>query len=167
MNWEEQFIALKRWYYRIRGNDDIFGLRTNHQDDFYRAFFIFCFHLKDSLKHSGISGVEEFVDSNLYLKLAGDIANYSKHTKLTSTHTGDIETKAINRGYLINPIGPGPSYVVFGLEIQSDGNIYDAFGVAEKCMNAWYEFLTSKSLIIPEMIEENVYKNFIKWEPNN
>lgn len=165
IDWEEQFRMMKRWYYRVRGQDDALGVKTGHQDDYYRAFFVFCYHLKDGLINAGIEGVEEFINNNLYLQLAGDISNYSKHTKLTTTRTGDKSTKAVNQGYLFNLRGPGASYMIQGLEIQSKGKIYDAFEVANKCMDAWAEFLSSKSIKIPEIPEEIIYECFIKWEP--
>jgi hypothetical protein len=168
INWEEQFKIMKRWYYRLRGNDDILGLggsRSINQEDFYYAFFIFCYHIKDGLIKSGILDVEDFINNNLYLQLAGDIANFSKHTFLEKTRTGDLGTKAFRRGYVVNLTGPGPSSVLFKLEIVSNGKTYDSFEVVEECMNAWYQFLTLKSLPIPEIIEENIYQYFIKWEP--
>lgn len=169
MNWQDHFLIMKRWYYRLQGlNSDshnIFSSTDIYQDDFFRAFFIFCYHLKDSLKDSGILGVEDYINTNFSLQLAGDIANFTKHIKFTkSPRTGNKDTKGIGQKYSI--LYMGKHCIVSLLDIESGGKKYNAFEVVEDCMNAWGEFLLSKSLDIPEMMEENMFKNFPKWTPD-
>lgn len=170
MTWEEQFMAMKRWFYRLQGinggQHNAFSSSDTYQSDFFQAFFISSYHFKDALINANVSDVENLINKNLSLKLAGDVANFTKHTKLTSTRTGDLQTKGFGKLLLKQPEN-APSYIVSILHIESNGESYNAFSIAEDCMNIWGNFLLSRSLQIPELIEENIYLNFPKWAPKS
>ena len=159
---------MKRWFYRLRGENDFFGLNISNQEDLFIAFFISCHSLKDWLIKDGVAEkkeVENFINAHHCLKLAGDIANFSKHAELTRAWTGDKNTKAVGQKYFVNPSN-GSSYILSVLEVQSDGKVYrNPVDIVKECLNCWSKFVTSKSLSVPEMMEENIFLNFNKWEP--
>lgn len=167
MTWQDQFKIMKRWYYRLQGInggiENAFSSKDTYQEDFFRAFFISCYQLKDSLKNE-VQGVENYIDQNYALQLSGDIANYSKHAKLISTRTGDMNTKALGQMYMYN-LSAGPNYLVSLLKIISRNREYNAFEIATACMNAWGNFLIKNSLKIPNIPEEKIYENFPTWHP--
>lgn len=163
---------MKRWYYRLRPFDpelggDTFSHHDNYMEDYFLAFFISCYHLKDWIKEyvNITHSTEEYINNNLPLQIAGDVANFSKHSKLTpKPRTGDINTKPNDIGYL-KMTSYGSSYVVKDMYIESNGQIYNAFQVATECMRLWYRFLNNQSIALPdEMNEEVFYENFKKFE---
>lgn len=109
--------------------------------------------------------VEKFITENLELALAGDVANFSKHTKLRTTRTGDKSTRASNTYYAYN-VDTGPTYVKSAVYITSKGVSYDALVVAGRCMDLWHGFLLKNSMEIPEIMEETIYRHFKKWTPD-
>jgi hypothetical protein len=154
MSWEEQFKMMKRWYYRIRDGAD------DDKDDFYFAFFGVCHQFKDWLVRDGVATSKE-VDANIEqsdaLKLCADIATFHKHARVgRDTRTGDQKTKAVGRKYqAMTP--SGNSYMDSTLEIENKGNvIYANLELVDECLNAWAQFLISKSLPIPQTLYESM-----------
>lgn len=169
MNWEEQFLMMKRWYYRLRGDEDIFGLKTIYREDFFIAFFITCNHFREWLVKNKIitnGELKKYVAQYDELELCREIADFSKHVKLWPNHK-DQKTEVIGKKIVTVP-SEGSTYFESVLKIKSPGrNIetYNTFELVEECMNIWGNFLLSKSLKIPDMPEEHMFQNFVKWEP--
>jgi len=164
LDWEEQFLRMKRWFYRIRDKVD------NDKEDFYLAFFECCHHFKNWIINDGVATnkeVEAYIEKHDALKLCADICTFSKHAEvIRAPRTGDPQTAFIGKKVLVNPFGPEVSYLESILQVKSNGNdYYDAFEIVIKCMDAWGDFLISKKVAIPEMPGEDIYKNFKKWEP--
>jgi hypothetical protein len=67
--------------------------------------------------------------------------------------------------YGVFPKDGSQHYVVSLFKIESGGKEYDVFKVVQECMDAWGRFLISKSLPIPELMEELMLKNFPTWQP--
>lgn len=165
MNWQEQFMRMKRWYYRIRDKID------NDKEDFYLAFFESCHHFKNWLVKDGVATnkeVEDYIDQHQALQLAADICTFSKHAEITRTsRTGDFGTEVIGQKLLAMPKNQA-SYLFSVLKIKSGGKEqYNAFDIVQDCMNAWGKFLLSKSQIIPTMPQEVIYQNFKRWVPGD
>lgn len=170
MNWQEQFKMMKRWYYRLRGSNDIFGRTISHQEDFFLAFFNCCHHFKNWLVINGVASDKDtngYIDKKESLKLCADICTFSKHAEITRTsRTGDFETKAVGQMYSVI-LPSGTSYIASRLKVESGGKVYyDAFKIVEECINDWGQFILSKSLEIPDMPEEHIFQNFVKWQPD-
>lgn len=176
MDWQESFLIMKRWYYRLDRPKNMqlaYVQNDMYKDDFFRAFFIHCYHLKDALINSGYNDVESFINQHHCLQLAGDIANFSKHTKLKidkkhgpRTRTGDISTKGYAQTVqFVSSNLDGPNYITNLFITESGGKQFDAFSLATDCMDAWAEYLLSKSLEIPEYIDEKIFANFPRWRP--
>lgn len=171
MNWEEQFKIMKRWFYRLRGKKDFLGDggKEFYKDDFYLAFFNVCNNFKEWIIKEKVAKKEEIdhlVLENDELKLCREIANFTKHVTLFKTHF-DPDTKVVGTMiYIVTETGS--SYMTSTLKINSPKRnleTFDAFKLVEKCLNIWGNFLTDKSITIPEMPEENIFENFVKWYP--
>jgi hypothetical protein len=86
----EQYPRVQRFYVRIMSSNN-HSLR--YQDDLW-SFFQQCWHFKDWLKNdqniprSIREGIEKEIYRNRYIKICGDLANRSKHLKLTRKKKG-------------------------------------------------------------------------------
>ena len=78
------------------------------------------------------------------LKLCADLANGSKHLKLTSTRTGDKATE-IARNDVTVFVGTGTAAHRF--YVQSRGTEHDVINIAEAAVAEWANFLTGKGLL--------------------
>ena len=170
INWQEYFRMMKRWYYRLRGEKDLLGLKVSDREDFFIAFFMICEHFKDRLIEEGIATkneITELIAQYDELTLCREIANGFKHVKLNDTKKHkDVDTKVTVQKIQIAPLG-GSSYLESFLKINSPARgieTYNTFGLVERCMNIWGKFLISKNLEIPCIFQE-AHKFFNKWEP--
>lgn len=171
MDWQEQFLMMKRWYYRLRGDNDIFGKPVSYKEDFFLAFFVSTHHLKDWLKKGGVGNkaeIQTFIKNNPCLELAGAIANLSKHVELDHPRWEEYKnTKIAGQKYLVS-VGSGPTFIESRLKIEFNGKTYhDIFPIVEMCMGAWGRFLISKKLEIPTMPEEFIFERFVVWQPES
>lgn len=122
---------------------------TDHAIDVVLSFFEAAYHLKDWLKNDPKSGVTEadveaWINGLLILQLCGDLANGSKHLKLTSSRTGDLST-TMARSSVDVLVGTGTSAHRF--DIVSGDKEYDALTVAKCAVGKWSEFLSKRGLI--------------------
>ena len=111
--WREQWNRVQRWYGLFR--DTSAGRPHDRDSDYYQdevyAFFQNCYHLKDWLKNDPATqqtatGIEQFVPASPNLSLCGDLANGTKHLRLTSTKTGDRNTGFGHRDFQLKLGGP-------------------------------------------------------------
>ena len=149
----EQFERLKRWHERLidiqRSLSVKDSLYSKYDDadfevDTFYAFFMNSYHLKDWLLSSGVvkkKEVEDFINTNLELKICRDLCNGSKHLNLTSpsTRSGPFGIATLHKEY--TPIGKKRSYCVL-----AEGK-HDVFDLANRCVAIWAEFLQSKGLL--------------------
>jgi hypothetical protein len=150
--WEQQWKRLGRWFSRFRKTAE--GRDHDRESDFYQdeayAFFQNCFHLKDWLKNddassAAASDVEDFISQSPSLSLCADLANGSKHLKLT-THRVDADTK-LGRRHFDLTLGGGVPRIAAKYEVEAAGSKHDAFKLASACMAEWETYLKAKGLI--------------------
>lgn len=169
-----QYLRMKRWYWRLQplsgGKENSFSSYDTYRDDFFIAFFFACQHFKDwlgeYLEEMGIGkkgDIENYIKSSTYLKECDAVFNYAKHAKL------DPNRDRVGRDNTIKACGQMISYyseqfqqdiIVSRYEIKGAQKTYDAFELAENCLKEWDDFLRSKKLEIPELIEEKMYLCF-------
>ncbi|MEU5199029.1 hypothetical protein AB0G86_34160 [Streptomyces scabiei] len=113
------------------------------------SFFETVHHLKDWLRNDEASGVTKdnvhtVIDGSPALQFCADLANGSKHFKLTTSQTGDFST-TIARNDVAVLVGTGTSahrfYAVSGDEER------DVLEIAEEAVATWRDFLSRRHLI--------------------
>jgi hypothetical protein len=147
----EQYQRMKRWYKRFKEINDGGGHRmssNNYKDEVY-AFFINCYHLKDWLKNDtdfilNDTEIEDFVRSNYYLEICGDICNGIKHMNLTRPKIGKGAKMGSSRYALVVGGEEGP-LINIKYSINVDGASCIAFDVATEAINAWEKFLSDNN----------------------
>ena len=136
------------WIYQykrmLRSFNNLPGVRpkTNVFDageieDSFMHFYQDAYHLKDWL----VSDIENHITNDQNLSLAADLANGTKHGKLSSTRTGDISTNMLELSF------SGP---VDGLEakitVKSAANNIDGVKLAKDIVASWDSYLQAKGL---------------------
>jgi hypothetical protein len=122
---------------------------TDAAIDAVQSFFEVVHHLKDWLRNDPASGVtkaagDSLINGSPVLQLCADLANGSKHLKLTSTHTGDFSTTIIRNDVTVF-VGTGTSAHRF--YVASAGAEYDVLPLAEAAVLEWTKFLSCRGLI--------------------
>jgi|SRR6266487_1571412 len=147
--WQGQWARVQR---RLDGVRDVYADTpspgTEGALDSVLCFFEAIHHLRDWLGNDPAITVKEadcnaLINKNLSLRLCGDLANGSKHLKLTSTWTGDLSTTI--PGSEANVL-LGPGTVAHRFHVESGGRRYDALQVAEDGVAEWATFLSSRGL---------------------
>ena len=106
-------------------------------------------HLKDWLGNDPSSGAtradgDSFVNSSPVLQLCADLANGSKHLRLTRSRTGDTST-TLARNDVTVFAGKGTSAHRF--YVQSAGTEHDVLHLAEGAVAEWTRFLSGRGHI--------------------
>jgi hypothetical protein len=105
--WEQQWRRVGRLFARFeqtaRGRDH------DRESDYYQdeayAFFQNCYHLKDWLKNDAASAaavaddIEQFISVSRALSICADLANGSKHLRITRQPRVDASTKIGKRQF--------------------------------------------------------------------
>jgi hypothetical protein len=150
--WEQQWKRVGRWFERFR--ETAKGRDHKRESDAYQdeayAFFLTCFHLKDWLKNddassAAASDVEDFISESPSLRLCADLANGSKHLRLTRPRV-DPEAKVGRRQYFLT-LGSGVPRIAAKYEVEAAGKKHDAFELASECMREWEAYLKAKGLL--------------------
>lgn len=98
--------------------------------------------------------------TDLNLALCGDLANGTKHFKLSTANpkTGDLNTAFVGQGVTVRPGvatagGPEipPEAPSHNWTVESNGAQYDALKLAASVMAAWSLFLKDNGLTIPDV----------------
>jgi len=121
-------------------NRDLF----NYEDDVWH-FFQDCWHLKDWIKNDDqISkvhrdSVENDANRSEALRICADLANRSKHLKLTNRR---LDADVSKRNLTINVGPPGEGFGEYNFVVLlEDGRELDAIAVAEDAMKEWRRLL--------------------------
>lgn len=148
-NWESQWELVDR---RLEGVREVYAGAPGGTDiaiERVQLFFEAVYHLKDWIGNDPSVSVtkdqaEQLVKRCLVLLICGDLANSSKHLKLTSTRTGDIST-GIKRNDVTVYAGTGTSAHTF--EVLSHGQKYDVLELAEDAVDEWRDFLSRHGVL--------------------
>lgn len=149
--WNEQWTRVARWFARFKETND--GRTHDRASDYYQdevyAFFQNAYHLKDWLKNdpaasAQVLDVERFIDSSHGMRLCADLCNGSKHLTLTSPReSGD--TRMGQRHFRVGLSEPATISAQYMVEAASEA--YDAFLLAQSCMDEWRAYLAAKGLL--------------------
>ena len=166
----EQWERVKRWYKKVLEIKADAKNKTDDDclDEIY-AFFMNCYHLKDWLKNSYKKEIENMFNKSKGIecfKVCADFVNGLKHMEASKTTRIDPNTKVKKQGVTIciqkpphisinscekegNPPSAGwkPPIIKYKWEIKSGKQYYDAFYLADECMEKWKIFLNDKKLI--------------------
>ena len=152
--WQEQWARVQRSFAEFKKTED--GRTHDRDSDYYRDemlhFFQDCYHLKDWLRNdpacAGLADdVETAITNSHALSLCGDLANATKHLSLTRSRSGDTTTSLGATHYAVGMGTDQPTTVSVKYEVKSGGSVWDAFNIAEACMDDWTKYLRAKGLI--------------------
>lgn len=137
---------LDRYKGLVRTKRGLPGADFNDLEDSLWAFFQNCWHVKDWLKHDPT--VREdlkrrlllVAESSQPLKIAADLANGSKHFKLTNART-----RARDRAIQLIEHFDGTMSTVHMIEL-ADGSSVTALQAAEQAMDAWKSLFRESGL---------------------
>lgn len=145
----EQFERAKRYLARMENiYAGIFsgaGHDRESYDDDVISFFIHCYHVRDWIVHLNKVGVtarqvDSYIDSHQALKICADLANGSKHCKLTrslrSDHQPHIAGKERHTTTWLAGNGGG-EVMKCKYKILSSTVFVDALELARECIQLW------------------------------
>lgn len=134
--WERLNRALKR----IENNRN--RKMEEYEDDAW-FFFLHCWHLKDWIKNDDAidrkhrHSVETDVHEIYELVICADLANRSKHLKLT---TKRVDADVTSRSITIHAAPPGERYGEYKFKITCDNNKeFDVIEIARASVRKWSE----------------------------
>lgn len=148
----EQLERTKRYLERVRSIYSGIISSSGHDKDSYDddviSFFIHCYHVRDwiiNLSNVDISSaeVDEFINSHKPLRLCADLANGSKHCKLTrnlrTERQPNISSKEYRKTVWHTKNGGGErmtaKYTISAYMVK-----HDALTLAEECVALWNKF---------------------------
>jgi hypothetical protein len=148
-DWQMQWARVQRRLDDVRA---VYTGRPGGTDaavDTVQSFFEAVHHLKDWLGNNPSSGVtkaagDALINASPVLQLCADLANGSKHFKLTTSRTGDTST-TIARNDVTVFAGTGTSAHRF--YAVSAGIEYDILQLTEAAVREWTQFLSGRGLI--------------------
>jgi len=144
-SFRDQFSRVQRFLRRIEDQDRD---STEYDDDLW-SFFQNCHHLRDWIIYDSDVGdiikkkVSEFAKINEELRICADLANRSKHLRLTRNVREDA--RVTNRSVTID-LGLGTSTCEHTITLK-DGSKREALDVARMAVEAWKQFLSGEGLI--------------------
>ena len=116
----------------------------DYDDDVY-SFFIHCYHIRDwiiQLNKVGVTSnqVDAFINSQKSLSVCADLANGTKHCKLTRTSRTKhqpriVSTERQTSTWLIN--SGGGEVLKCKYTILCNSEFFDALKLAKECIHAW------------------------------
>jgi len=162
-SWRDQWARITRWRERVRRSRDEFrddDLGSEGYRDEVFALFQAIWHLKDWLANDdslspalGRGEIESWLSGNSVdpqepkmLHVAADLANGSKHLKLTRTPraAGSAQTRRDIQVF----VGHGVSHTFWVTDARS-GKDYEAVELADLCLAEWTTFLATRGLQTP------------------
>lgn len=149
----EQFERTRRYLNRVRniysGTFSSIGHDKDLYDDDVISFFIHCYHIRDWLIHLNKVGVtakqvDQFINDHVPLRICADLANGSKHCKLTKSLRTDRQPHIVSKEHKTSLwiTGDGGGECMESkYRVLSDGVIYDALDLAEESFELWSHFI--------------------------
>jgi len=149
MMYSYQIARLKRMYDFITSDKKFKGLDISLRIDIILSFFMYCYHLGDWLKASGLDGtkINNFIHNTYELQVCRNLTNSTKHLNLDRPSPPQVfDYKAAG---LPSPIARtyDPLAEITGkteteyLVILVDGQEINCYDFMTKCMHKWEEFL--------------------------
>lgn len=141
----DQLNRVRRMLDRIKRQD---RSPIEYEDDMW-SFFQNCWHLKDWVKNDpGVpppvrESIEDLVAQSPPLRICADLANATKHLKLTRPRTG----AGAKPSHWNIAITPGESSKVEYLIGTGSGTQEDGLDFAARCLLEWERLLVAQGLI--------------------
>jgi hypothetical protein len=145
----EQIERAKRYLKRIENiYEGIFSSSGHNKyayDDDVISFFIHCYHIRDWIIQLNLKGItaqdiDSYINKHQSLKICADLANGSKHCKLTrSIRSGrepHITGKSRETSTWLTSNGGG-EVMKCKYTILSSTGLIDALELAKECMKLW------------------------------
>lgn len=149
----EQLNRAKRYLARIeRLYKGVFTSNRHDEDAYFDdvlSFFIHCYHVRDWTIHQagatvGSRAIDSFIDSHEQLRICADLANGSKHCKLTratrSGHQPLITDSEMAYSTWFTGNGGG-EVLKCSYRIVSGSQTHDVLELARECILLWEGFL--------------------------
>ncbi|GAB1259863.1 hypothetical protein [Aurantivibrio plasticivorans] len=145
----EQIERAKRYLSRIEAIYEGVFLTTGHDKDSYDddviSFFIHCYHIRDWIIHLNVIGVtsteiDSYINKNHSLMICADLANGSKHFKLTrSLRTSRQPHISEKQRYTStwNTGSGGGEVMRCKYTVLSGEEQLDALELARECVTLW------------------------------
>jgi hypothetical protein len=151
--YKNQLERLKR--YREKLND--YSVNQLEYKDILWSFFQNAYHLKDWIKNDGkISlkyDVENFINENKYIKITADLANRSKHLKLSSIRGNNsdcnkegvnvfVRTIHLDKKYnIIDNLDSKSTCQYFYIIKNANDESFNHIYLADNILKEWTEFI--------------------------
>lgn len=141
----EQFDRVERYLKRIRNvysgdNLILWNDRACVEDDIL-SFFMHCHHLQDWVSNLNKVGVtskqtKQFIEDHESLKICADLANKSKHCRLTKKSWSNVKPRLA--GFQYKSVGDSNHPGIQGkFLIVTNDAIFDVLELAESCWHLW------------------------------
>ncbi len=150
--YRDQLDRARRFLERVRGaiyvEDDPCEISDVEYQDTVWAFFQNCWHIKDWVKHDSAvpeqtrQRVIEAAESSAVLYICQDMANGTKHLKLTRPQAG----AGARHGHMSTTIVQGLLVKFDCVIVLADGSERSAREVACECMEEWVKILEREDL---------------------
>jgi len=149
----EQFERTKRYLERIRalyaGMFSSSGHDKDAYDDDVISFFIHCHHVSDWIIHLNTVGItakqmDNFINQHMPLKICTDLANGSKHCKLTRSMRTLKQPHIVGkerRSSTWTTGNGGAEHMKSKYTILAGSEVYDALELAEECVQLWTQVI--------------------------
>lgn len=150
----EQFERAKRYLTRIENiYSGIFsspGHNKDYYDDDVISFFIHCYHIRDWIIHLNkicvtARQIDSYIDSHHALKICADLANGSKHCKLTRSLRSDrqphIAGKEWHTSTWLTSNGGG-EVMQSKYTVLSNTAFFDVLELARECIQLWESYMS-------------------------
>lgn len=149
----EQFERAKRYLARMENIYAGIFSGSGHDgeayDDDVVSFFIHCYHVRDWIVHLNKIGVtarqvDSYIDSHQALRICADLANGSKHCKLTRSLRTDHQPHIAGRERHTTTwlTGNGGGDVMkCKYTVLSSAVVVDALELARECIQLWELYL--------------------------
>ena len=151
--WREQWDRLGRRYNRFQELNQgiVHEVPSEHYVDDVLSFFMDCWHLKDWLRNDPASGLtkdelDEMTLGSNNLRLCADLANGTKHLKLTHWKAAP-DARFGPRHYAVGLSVGEPTTIAVKATVAAGNNAYDAFELGTACVEEWKAFLSQKGLL--------------------
>ncbi|MDD2660164.1 MAG: hypothetical protein PHY54_10890 [Methylococcales bacterium] len=149
----EQFERTKRYLARIESLYAGILLVSDHGKDAYDddvvSFFIHCYHIRDWIIHLNKLGItarqiDSYINEHKALMICADLANGSKHCKLTHSLRTDrqphiaVKERCASNWFTGNG---GGEVIKCKYTILSNTQLFDALELAKECVELWESFI--------------------------
>jgi len=138
LGWRTRWAAVQRWRDRCAGCfADGHCINDPDFQDFFIAFMVLCYSLRDfTIRSGGLSNVEvdKLIGDSEAMRLCRDICNRGKHHTLNMKASVDADW-SLGREYVPGSNGHHRWFVI------ADGKAYDPLALVDDCLKFWSDLI--------------------------